>query len=809
MKKPIILLMAMLVFSLSSGIGAAAEFYVNSTDSIQAAVNNAASGDVIIVRPGTYNESIQITKQNLVIRSESGKPDDTIIRANTNAFYTAARNTTISGFKIESEDAGIYLARCSDCTITSNNLSDNRFGVYLSNANFNNIVGNRINSNTGSGIQLVSSERNTLLNNIINSNNHGIVLENASNNNMTGNTVNSNTNFGFYLRISTGNTLNRNTAKDNYRGINHISSNKSTISGNDVSNNREHGMWISRSNYNTISGNTANDTSRGIYLDSSSDNRVSENIVAFNSVSGFYECPACRRNLVFNNYANNVINADINTRDTTWYIEKTPGRNIVGGPYIGGNFWAKPDGTGFSQVTPDANGDGITDFIYVDESGNISDKLPLAPVSGLKQSILPVADFNASVTSGYAPLSVLFTNLSQNAVSWSWDFENDGYIDSIDKNPEHTYTAPGNYTVKLTVSNENGTDSKTVQIIADEFKVYPVAGFSASVKSGNAPLTVQFTDLSQSATSRNWDIGSDGTVESTNASFVYTFTATGTYPVTLTAINANGTSTMVDQIIVNSVPYDDDDDGGHSSGGGGGGGGGSPEPAKNVQVKEISQTRVTNGKPVMFNFTKNATCVVYVGFDAKKSAGKTTTIAEQLKGKSTLVSNLSTGEVYKYFNLWVGNAGFATEKNIENPVVCFKVEKSWLQDKNVDQASITLNRYSDKKWSQLPVEQLKEDNKYLYFTAETPGFSFFAITGKAVENENVTETKPATETSQTEQDSTNQSETEQEQKPEKEAGKDNVSSIPGSGQGDLKGMPAFETLYAIACLFIAFFSKKK
>jgi PGF-pre-PGF domain-containing protein len=52
-----------------------------------------------------------------------------------------------------------------------------------------------------------------------------------------------------------------------------------------------------------------------------------------------------------------------------------------------------------------------------------------------------------------------------------------------------------------------------------------------------------------------------------------------------------------------------------------------------------------------------------------------------LKGKSTLVLELPSGEVYKSFNIWVGNAGFATSNNIENSVICFKVEKSWIQDK--------------------------------------------------------------------------------------------------------------------------------
>ena len=119
-----------------------------------------------------------------------------------------------------------------------------------------------------------------------------------------------------------------------------------------------------------------------------------------------------------------------------------------------------------------------------------------------------------------------------------------------------------------------------------------------------------------------------------------------------------------------------------------------------------------------------------------------------------------------------------------------------MQDKNVDKASIKLNRYNDKKWSQLPVKQLKEDNKYLYFTAETPGFSFFAITGEAVEKETVTEKKPETDTSKIGQNKT-ASETEQGSKSKQETG-DKTASIPG-----------FEVVYLIACLLMVFLYKKK
>lgn len=96
--------------------------------------------------------------------------------------------------------------------------------------------------------------------------------------------------------------------------------------------------------------------------------------------------------------------------------------------------------------------------------------------------------------------------------------------------------------------------------------------------------------------------------------------------------------------------------------------------------------------------------------------------------------------VYKFLNICVGNVGYATSKNIENPVICFKVEKSWIQENHIDLASITLNRYSDKKWSQYPAALSGRADEFLYFTAEAPGFSSFTITGKAKNTEEENDT---------------------------------------------------------------------
>ena len=264
------------------------------------------------------------------------------------------------------------------------------------------------------------------------------------------------------------------------------------------------------------------------------------------------------------------------------------------------------------------------------------------------------------------------------------------------------------------------------------------------------PLSVQFIDSSQNATKWNWAFG-DGT-NSTEKNPNHVYGAIGGYTTNLTVGNENGTysKTAIITVLKSNINliYSSSGGGSSSSGssssGGSGGAGGSPEPAKNVKVKELSQTFIKSGSPVKFDLAKNATSIVYLSFDSKKTVGKTTTIVEMLKNKSTLTPDAPTDEVYNYLNIWVGNGGYGTEKNIENAVVCFKVEKSWIQDKGIDQSSIILNRYSDKKWNELPTTLLREDDKYLYFTAETPGFSPFAITGKTTAKEAGTEIQPET-----------------------------------------------------------------
>lgn len=111
--------------------------------------------------------------------------------------------------------------------------------------------------------------------------------------------------------------------------------------------------------------------------------------------------------------------------------------------------------------------------------------------------VYPVASFDSDFTDGYAPLSIAFTDTSTGSpTSRYWDFGDGTY--STEQNPKHTYYEEGIYTVSLTATNGEGSDSvaKSDYIAVANAPQPPVAGFSAGITSGYVPLSVAFTDLS-------------------------------------------------------------------------------------------------------------------------------------------------------------------------------------------------------------------------------------------------------------------------------------------------------------------------
>jgi PKD repeat protein len=70
-------------------------------------------------------------------------------------------------------------------------------------------------------------------------------------------------------------------------------------------------------------------------------------------------------------------------------------------------------------------------------------------------------NLSCSASSGYAPLTVKFIDLSTNSPTlWSWDFGDGDNTNATVQNPVHTYSSAGTFTVKLTATNSGGSDAE-------------------------------------------------------------------------------------------------------------------------------------------------------------------------------------------------------------------------------------------------------------------------------------------------------------------------------------------------------------
>lgn len=180
------------------------------------------------------------------------------------------------------------------------------------------------------------------------------------------------------------------------------------------------------------------------------------------------------------------------------------------------------------------------------------------------------ADFTSNVTSGTLPLPVRFSDASAGSPSsWAWVFQKDplypvgdagtqqaipylGNEFSNEKNPIVTYTYPGNYSVTLTVSRTNETDTITKEDFIHVDPPAPEANFAGYPTEGNAPLEVEFWEnvpFSWYYDEFLWDFG-DGT-NGTGTWLYHTYENPGLYDVTLTVTSRYGSDTATRTAFIN------------------------------------------------------------------------------------------------------------------------------------------------------------------------------------------------------------------------------------------------------------------
>jgi len=383
---------------------------------IQDAIDNASDGDTVFVYSGTYIENVVVNKSIKIIGEDRNL---TIIDGGCKGvvLYIAAEDTVLTGFTIQNGRLGY----------------GGSFVISL-NSNFSNISYNNIQVGAG-GISLYNSSFNVLFENYIFASITGMSLDNSHNNTISKNIINK------------GGTS---------AGISFCGSNNNTIAFNQISNTHE-GIFIGGSDedscFNNFYNNIIFNNSYGLDFRNGSNNIFSSNYIVSNHAEGislgcyFYAgnkneifCNS-NNNLLYNNYISNLINIDDwAVSENIWNITKTSGTNIIGGPYLGGNYWS-------DYNENDTNGDGIGDTNLPYWPG---DNLPLIKF----ENELKYANF--SYSQNYNILDFIDKSLNNmDIINWYWTF-GDGSA-SYEQNPIHTYDLSGEYNVTLTIIYNNGT----------------------------------------------------------------------------------------------------------------------------------------------------------------------------------------------------------------------------------------------------------------------------------------------------------------------------------------------------------------
>jgi parallel beta-helix repeat protein len=221
---------------------------------------------------------------------------------------------------------GIWLENSNENKLISIEAYSNFDAIFLYGSN-SNILENIIShDNDDEGITFFAESKfNTLRNSSFFKNYDGIVLK-SSNNTIEGVVVINQTYNGIVINTGANyNLINRAIVK---------------FSIND-------GFGITGS-YNTISNSIISDNEEGIVIRDAGNNVIKNNFILNNHVKLIRAFNNVFYNNLFNHTENVVFIDTIYVN--VWNTTETPITNIIGGNWIGGNYWGKPDRTGYSDT---------------------------------------------------------------------------------------------------------------------------------------------------------------------------------------------------------------------------------------------------------------------------------------------------------------------------------------------------------------------------------------------------------------------------------------------------------------------------
>jgi|GEM_PF-6065832 len=401
----------------------------------------------------------------------------------------------------------------------------------------------------------------------------------------------------------------------------------------------------------------------------------------------------------YTSLTNGTYNWSVNCTDDAGFSTVSSTRNFTVDRTVPVVHLIAPASGGASNSTTPVHYFNVTDSwstsfdCTVNWTGNVSETQNFTETENF------TADNATSTSAGY------LIGVSNGVVNWSVSCTDQGGNNNITRswfNVSDT-TAP-----VMSGASPSGVlasaSSETLSITTDE---YAYCSYSNSSTDNYTSMTLNLTPTYQNRT--------------THTASVSVGSGAYDYYVLCSDVNSNDdtTATHISFTVAGSG-------GGGGTGGGGGGGIGTATPTN----PQASQTwdLISPGVNKIMKVTSDDFGIKEIELGVNTAANNVNLVVEKLPAKLSTMPDLS-GKVFKYLQITAKNLASTNLKGVAK--IRFQVTQSWLSTNGVSSANIVLDRLVNGAWQQLKTTLLKSDSTNAYYEAETPGFSYFAITVSA------------------------------------------------------------------------------
>lgn len=465
---------------------------------------------------------------------------------------------------------GIRFDTSNQNNITGNTLTENNNAIYLTSANNNTISGNQCTGNSGSGCLLQFAENNTVASNNCSGNAaygiilnaecyHNLLVDNNCTDNsygilaypttefntLLGNNCSANIFDGIYVFQTSNNSLIGNNCTGNAQsGINLNSAGNISVSGNNCSMNGQYGIYANSGSNNTLTGNNCTgNVDIGIHLFESSNFTLESNLCQDNN-DGIWLTSSNNCTLVGNNC----------THNSMYGIYITSSNATM----ISGNTCSR-DSRGILLTVSSFFGEVRYNWIRRFSTGSISND---NPTNNIHDNFITadtlLASFSTNSSSIYWGQQVEFTDMTTGAIgtlAYQWNF-GDGTGNSTESHPVHQFNTRGTWMVNFTVTDTEGEIAAfQLEITVNAWPL--VVSYASNVNEVVAGNSVMFSGTTIGGVAPytyQWSFG-DNTANATTESVTHQFSSPGTYTVTLTVVDADGTMQVYQHVVnVSEVP---------------------------------------------------------------------------------------------------------------------------------------------------------------------------------------------------------------------------------------------------------------